>query len=154
MKKCIFLLLAAILVACGHNSQKEEVTKDYYLVSVGGKSDIKKLHSYENDSIALAEELQRSNDYDEFCMDSIAKYMQMKAKAGTGTMEYYTANAKIGAYSSILEEVRILMRISHTSDYDPSEFIDVVTKNGVYSEETRQYIETNKINVEFYRIKG
>ena len=147
-----FLIICSILL-CGCNDGKNDaIVTDYYLLTLGNNFDIKKLH-YENDSTAFAEEMRRSNDFDKMCMEKLEENVQAMRECEPRTKEYYKAKAFIDAYSSLLKESRILMRIAHAPDYNVDEYIDIVTEKGVYSEESRQYVEKNKIDADFYRIK-
>lgn len=162
------IIISMFLFGCD-NTIAEKVENDYYRISIrlprvakgmldshitDGKVDIDKLPRYENDSAAIADELQRSNDFDKMCIDSTRKYVSIQSKAGNGTIEYYKADAHIEVYAELLEERRILMRISHKRDYDPTEFLGIISEEGrCYSEKARQYIENNKIDVAFYPIK-
>ena len=167
----IWIFLSIIL--CGCNGRP---STDYYLIqftppfetqSIYGSEysnveytdaecSISKLQTFENDSVALATVTENFHAYQD---SLLRKYETDNAALNpqnfTSTEAYNIMCEALGtAYKKKMTETRILMRITHAPDYDTDQFFEIVTENGVYSEEMRQYIETNKINVEFYRIKG
>ena len=175
--KYALLLLAAIIIGasiCGaryyYHNYVEQV-RGYYIIYIdlprvvrgtyrnrvqGGKVDIKKLGRYPNDSTAIASETKRSEEFDEYLIKEIEKHLQKQREVEQDFVEYSKERAHVEANTELLEQSRILMRISHIRKYNKAQVKSLsksIIKNGVFSEEVRRYIEKYKLDAEFYTIK-
>jgi len=164
--KYVFLLLIAAIVGASfygwkyYNYNYVEQVRNYYLISIDmprvvkgafrdrvqeGSIRIDNIQRYRNDSIAVAVEKRRSEEFDAHLMQKIRE-----------CSDDFKGRAEAEVYAELLGQATILMRISHIRKFDKSQLKkvkDIIIKNGVFSDEVRQYIENNKIDVEFYRIK-
>lgn len=153
MKRIVFLL-SVLTLFCGC---KDEVITDYFVITIskpkviegtfgykaeGGKLYINNCQRYESDSAAIAGETQRYEEFDRQMQDSLSKCSDdLKGKV------------EAEVYADILDETRILMRLTHHEDFNFNELREVIIKEGAYSLKTKEYFDAHQIEVEFYTLK-
>lgn len=101
MRPLKYLLILCFILLYGCNGNPET---DYYSISLGEDFEIKELPRYESDSVAIAEETKRSNDFDRTCMEKLEENVQAMREAvpKTGLCEIepkISKLRKVGRYS-------------------------------------------------------
>lgn len=164
MKKLIFILAALVVAAiggyCYYYYYVDEVT-ERYLVKIrppmerestfgttysDPKVEISKIDfPYEDDSAAVANE---SKKYKRFYDDLLKKFGEEDFTKDSDFMN----QAKLNAYKDMLAEDWLMITISETRNADSDELLETIKKHGIDSDETKEYIDRNKIKVSVYSL--
>lgn len=160
--KAIALMMAALLLA----GCKEKEVREYYLIKftppveqVGiyettmsdPKCEIAKCKTYENDSIAIKQEAKKFGRWQN---DLLAKFDKevVNAPAPSDLRGQIKAQSTRNAYMCLLAEERTLMSVIHKESFDNKEFLSLIKKKGMSSDEVEEYIQEKGIQVVFYPI--
>lgn len=140
------ILFVAIIASCS-----DGIVSDYYRVQVSGSGrvDIKKLDSYENDSIAIASH----DEYTKWWIERLGERISDAEgrRKGASPEERRAIDREIDASVSLLGSTFSLLKMSYRGNYNEQELLDIIQENGLFSKKAREYAEENDVRFEILR---
>ncbi len=159
----LFILASLLLVSC-----EDKSVRDYYLVrytpprvsedmlgrrkATEPEFDLELRPHYTSDSLAIASETKRLNEWFEQIPESCEKEIQRMDSSESPEIQQLKERVIREVYDDFLRSTYYILAFSHSVEYDKSDFLSKVKKYGLPSSELSDYIKKNHLEVSITRI--
>ncbi len=148
MKKILFLLMFICFFSCEKSEQKT-----YYRLTFTPpiekpwgeysepKVKLEQLNLPNNDSLAISLEINNANKRRKIATDSLDRVSKQ-------SKDKFLQIPEEQAYKSILREEYTLLIFKNNSEFNKNEFMELIKKHGISSNEVKSFIEQKELVVE------